>query len=55
MGCGTERRTYYQVECDCGAIAGCAHTTKEAAARDWNRRANGEGEAMPTAKQELKL
>ena len=41
MGKNRERATiiYFQVECDCGAISGCAYTTEEPAAKDWNRRA----------------
>ena len=30
---------YWQVECDCGAIAGSAYTTEDAATKNWNRRA----------------
>ena len=33
---------YFQVECDCGAIAGSAYTTESAAVKNWNRRHNME-------------
>ena len=32
-------KPFWQVECDCGAIAGSAYTEKEEAVKNWNRRA----------------
>lgn len=38
MGVNHEQFVWYQVECECGAIAGSGRTTREAAEKDWNRR-----------------
>jgi Lar family restriction alleviation protein len=43
------RIEYFQVECECGAIAGSAYTTEQAAAKNWNRRANAELRDRPLA------
>ena len=43
VGCTRKARgvlpATYQVECDCGAVAGPHYTTEDAAAKIWNRRA----------------